>query len=146
MVASRGRRFGAFLIDPVLPGLATGLLVGILFALALGADSDEATVAIFVIGAMAGLVLLFAYKFILELAPWRATFGTKTMGIRIVAADGSEAGAIIGCEPPYVVFSLISVANPIFFILLAVDDARGWHDRLASTKAVMGWKPTAMPV
>ena len=112
-----------------------------MFALAFGADSDEATVAIFVIAAPVGLALLFAYKFIPELTPWRATFGKKILGIRIVAADGSEAGAgaIIGRELLYVVFGSISVVNPIFFILLAVDDdAGGWHDHLASTKAVTG--------
>lgn len=141
MVASKGRRLGAFLIDGVLLTLATVLLGSVLFALAFGADSDEASVAIFVIGGLAGLALLFAYKFVLELTPWRATFGKKILGIRIVAADGTEAGAgaIIGRELLYVVFSSISVVNLIFFIMLAVDeDARGWHDHLASTKVVMG--------
>lgn len=109
--------------------------------MAYGADSDEASVAIFLIGGLLVLVLVFAYKFILELTPWRATFGKKILGIRIVAADGSEAGAgaIIGRELLYVVFSSISIVNLIFYIMLAVDDdARGWHDHLASTKVVMG--------
>lgn len=141
MVASKGRRLGAFLIDSVLLSIATGLLAAVLFVLAYGAPSDEASVAIFVIGGLLGLVLVFAYKFILELTPWRATFGKKILGIRIVAADGSEAGAgaIIGRELLYVVFSSISIVNLIFYIMLAVDDdARGWHDHLASTKVVMG--------
>lgn len=141
MVASKGRRLGAFLIDSVLLSIATGLLAVVLFALAYGADSDEASVAIFLIGGLLVLVLVFAYKFILELTPWRATFGKKILGIRIVAADGSEAGAgaIIGRELLYVVFSSISIVNLIFYIMLAVDDdARGWHDHLASTKVVMG--------
>lgn len=141
MVASKGRRLGAFLIDSVLLSIATGLLAAVLFVLAYGADSDEASVAIFVIGGLLVLVLVFAYKFILELTPWRATFGKKILGIRIVAADGSEAGAgaIIGRELLYVVFSSISIVNLIFYIMLAVDeDARGWHDHLASTKVVMG--------
>ena len=141
MVASKGRRLGAFLIDSVLLSIATGLLAAVLFALAYGADSDEASVAIFLIGGLLVLVLVFAYKFILELTPWRATFGKKILGIRIVAADGSEAGAgaIIGRELLYVVFSSISIVNLIFYIMLAVDDdARGWHDHLASTKVVMG--------
>ena len=140
MVASKGRRLGAFLIDAVLLSLATGLLGSVLFALAWGADSDEASAAIFVIGGLSALLLLFAYKFILELTPWRATFGKKILGIRIVAADGAEAGAgaIIGRELLYVVFTSISIVNLIFFIMLAVDDdARGWHDHLASTKVVM---------
>lgn len=141
MVASKGRRLGAFLIDSVLLAIASGVIAGALFALAYGADSDEASVVIFVIGGFLGLGLLFAYKFVLELTPWRATFGKKALGIRIVAADGSEAGAgaIIGRELLYVVFSSISIVNLIFFIMLAVDeDARGWHDHLASTKVVMG--------
>ena len=141
MVASKGRRLGAFLIDAVLLVLATGLLASGLFALAFGAESDEASVAIWVIGGLGGLVLLFAYKFVLELTPWRATFGKKILGIRIVAADGTEAGAgaIIGRELLYVVFTSISIVNLIFLIMLAVDDdARGWHDYLASTKVVMG--------
>ncbi|MCY3693892.1 MAG: RDD family protein [Chloroflexi bacterium] len=141
MVASKGRRLGAFLIDSVLLSIATGLLAVVLFVLAYGADSDEASVAIFLIGGLLVLVLVFAYKFILELTPWRATFGKKILGIRIVAADGSEAGAgaIIGRELLYVVFSSISIVNLIFYIMLAVDDdARGWHDHLASTKVVMG--------
>lgn len=140
MVASKGRRLGAFLIDSLLLSIAAGLLAAVLFALAFGTDSDEASVAIFVIGGLMGLVLVFAYKFILELTPWRATFGKKILGIRIVAADGSEAGAgaIIGRELLYVVFSSISIVNLIFYIMLAVDDdARGWHDHLASTKVVM---------
>lgn len=141
MVASKGRRLGAFLIDSALLAVAAGLLASVLVALSFGADSDEASVAIFVIGGLLGLVLLFAYKFILELTPWRATFGKKILGIRIVAADGAEAGtgAIIGRELLYVVFTSISLVNLVFFIMLAVDDdARGWHDHLASTKVVMG--------
>lgn len=141
MVASKGRRLGAFLIDSVLLGIAIGVFATILFALVVGADDDDASVVIIVIGALLALALLFAYKFILELTPWRATFGKKILGIRIVAADGSEAGAgaIIGRELLYVVFSSISVVNLIFYIMLAVDeDARGWHDHLASTKVVMG--------
>lgn len=141
VVASKGRRLGAALIDAVLLAIASGVLASGLFALAYGANSDEAAAGIFAIGALSGLVLLFSYKFVLELTPWRATFGKKILGIRIVAADGAEAGsgAIIGREILYVVFSSISIVNLIFFIMLAVDDdARGWHDHLASTKVVLG--------
>ena len=141
MVASKGRRLAAFLVDSVLLGLATGLIVAVLFTLAAGADSDEAAVALTALAVLAAVVLLFAYKFVLELTPWRATFGKKIVGIRIVAADGSEAGAgaIIGREILYIVFSSIAMVNLVFLILLAVDkEARGWHDHLASTKVVMG--------
>ena len=141
MVASKGLRLAAFLIDAVLLGVATGVVAAVLFAIAAGSDFDESAGLVVVLGGLLALVLLFAYKFILELTPWRATFGKKIVGIRIVAADGSEAGAgaIIGREILYAVFSSISIVNLIFFIMLAVDDdARGWHDHLASTKVVMG--------
>ena len=146
MVASKGLRLAAFLIDGVLLGISLAVLVAAVFAMAAGADSDEAQVAFVVIGGLSGLALLFAYKFILELTPWRATFGKRILGIRVVAADGTEAGAgaIIGRELLYVVFSSISVVNLIFYIMLAVDeDARGWHDHLASTKVVKGRGPAA---
>ena len=141
MVASKGLRLAAFLIDAVLLGLAASAAAAALFAVAAGSDFDEAAVPVIVLGGLAVLVLLFAYKFILELTPWRATIGKKIMGIRVVAADGSEAGAgaIIGREILYMVFSSISIVNLVFYIMLAVDDdARGWHDHLASTKVVMG--------
>ena len=141
MVASKGRRLGAFLIDVAVLAIATGLLLAVLVALSIGAGSDEGSVAIFLLGGLLGFVLLFAYKFVLELTPWRATFGKKILGIRVVAADGAEAGAgaIIGRELLYVVFTSISLVNLVFFIMLAVDeDARGWHDHLAATKVVMG--------
>ena len=39
----------------------------------------------------------------------------------------------------YTLSILSPLVNLIFFIMLAVDeDARGWHDHLASTKVVMG--------
>ncbi len=138
MVASKGRRLGAFLIDAVIVSILTSLVAVTLFAAAYGADDDVAVVTILV-GAFSALGLVFAYKFVLELTPWRATFGKKILGIRIVAADGSEtgAGAIIWREILYVVFSGISLVNLVFLIMLAVDDeARGWHDHLASTKVV----------
>ena len=132
------------MIDTVLLGIAVAAIAAVVLTMAAGADSDEAQVVIVLVGGFSGLALLFAYKFILELTPWRATLGKRLLGIRVVAADGTEAGAgaIIGRELLYVVFSSISVVNLIFYIMLAVDEEdRGWHDHLASTKVVTGRGP-----
>ena len=138
MVASKGKRLGAFLIDVVIVSVFSGVVVTALFAAASQADEGVA-IATIILGASSALALVFAYKFVLELTPWRATFGKKALGIRIVAADGTEAGAgaIIWREILYAVFSGLSLVNLVFVIMLAVDDdARGWHDHLAGTKVV----------
>ena len=108
-----GKTPGAFLIDVVIVSVFSGVAVTALFAAASQADEGVA-IATFILGAGAVLALIFAYKFVLELTPWRATFGKKALGIRIVAADGTEAGAgaIIWREILYAVFSGISTREP----------------------------------
>ncbi len=169
MTASKGRRLGAAIIDGIILStvltLALVLVIGSIAASTVETGSGDTLVLEhaedaeslmegfdllgevegggLIFGSLAtfasALLMAIAYKFVLQLTPWRATFGKKILGLRIVAADGQEAsgGAIILREIIFAVVSGVQLVNVIFLIMLAVhEEARGWHDLAAGTKVV----------
>ena len=105
VLASRGARFGALMIDLILIGLAMilatvaiGLLAG--GTAKLGFEADQAKGAarhaldfLFILWVAAIFLFRNAYFLFFELGPRGATPGKRMVGIRIAARDGGRLSA-----------------------------------------------------
>ena len=106
VLASRGTRFGALMIDLVIMGVAMGVTSVVLLLAAAGLDSatggklgnpvkEMKTALEFVIILWIAAMFLFRYGYFLffELGPRGATPGKRMTGIRIAARDGGRLSA-----------------------------------------------------
>jgi len=107
VLASRGTRFGALLIDLVIMGVAMGVTSVVLLIAAAGLNTatggkidnpdPQLKIALeFVIILWIAAMFLFRYGYFLffELGPRGATPGKRMTGIRIAARDGGQPPAI----------------------------------------------------
>ena len=137
MLAERGARLGARILDGVLVFAAVFVAAIPLAALA---DSDTA-------GGV--LVTVFMMVMIVQwtlLATTGQTLAKRWLGIRVVKLDGSPAGFVhavflrswvtwllIGVTAPIVVGELLAIIDPL---LIFGDERRCLHDYLAGTKVI----------
>lgn len=140
VLASRGRRLAAVLLDGVIFGVAIGLAAvpTAMISDATGSKSSGPFIAIAVVlGMIIGIVNL------VQLYKTGQTIAKRWLGIRIVRTDGSRAGlgrivalrsmvpGLIGAIP--ILGPLFSLADPLFIF---ADDRRTLHDKIADTIVV----------
>jgi uncharacterized RDD family membrane protein YckC len=145
VLADRGTRLGAVLLDGV---LAMVIVVGaVIITLASGVSADDLAdeKGIFTLLAFAGLPLLALgiYQIVL-ISTTGQSLGKKWLGIRIVKLDGTPCGFVHGVllrswVPSFignipVVGALFAIADPLFIF---GDERRCLHDMIASTKVVV---------
>jgi uncharacterized RDD family membrane protein YckC len=132
MLAERGTRLGAALIDAVL--YIAAFMIGAMPGFMVG---DE-----FVIGAGAifAWIALVAYQWYL-ISTSGQTLAKKWLGIRIVRVDGSQLGFLYGVVLRSWVMGfaagLIPFVGLVDVLLIFGDERRCLHDHLAGTKVVV---------
>ncbi|KGQ19108.1 RDD domain containing protein [Lysobacter dokdonensis DS-58] len=141
VLASRGKRLGAILLDALLVAV---LVIVVMIPASLVSDSvgkDTGMIVGFSIGGI-GVLALFVVNIML-LYKYGQTIGKRWLGIRIVRTDGTRAGlgriialrqfvpGLIGAIP--LVGPLFSLADPLFIF---ADDRRTLHDKIADTIVV----------
>ena len=115
----------AYIIDAIIVGIVTGVLVGIL-------RLDPATS-----GNGLGLLINLVYFAVL----WSSTGGGQTLGMRIlnlkvICTDGSDLSIVQGVIR-WVGLFLSFIVIFIGVIWVAFDsDKQGWHDKIAGTYVV----------
>jgi uncharacterized RDD family membrane protein YckC len=130
-LATRGSRLAAAILDGLFIGLA--LVAGFL----LGALTGKDELGVLLAGVCA-LVAMVVQVVLLVQNRW--TLGKKAVGIKIVMADGSEAGfgRILGLR--IIVNGILSNIVPFYGIVDVLfifrDDQRCIHDLLAGTTVV----------
>lgn len=136
VLASRGARLGAHLLDTLLYGLC---FIGIIMA-AVGAGARTAG-ALALLGVLAGLGLFAANLVMLH--RHGQSVGKRIVGIRIVRSDGSRCalGRIVGLRMGVpILISLIPFAGYVFGLLdpLSIfrEERRCIHDHIADTIVV----------
>lgn len=134
VLASRGTRLGAYIVD--------GLIVGAWFIpLYAGAFQDGGPGTLSILSMLVGIGLFICNLVLLHQSG--QTIAKRWMNIRIVRADGSRAGlgrifslrmlvpGIIGAIP--VIGAIFTLADALFIF---GDDHRTLHDRIADTIVV----------
>ncbi len=120
-LAGIGTRFAALIINSIILGIITGLLVG--------GGKGAGGVASFLIG--------LAYQWYFLTQQNGQTLGKKMMGIRVIKVSGEPlqaADAIVR----YIGYYINSVVFMLGWIWALFDkDSQGWHDKLAGTYVVV---------
>jgi uncharacterized RDD family membrane protein YckC len=147
VLAGRGARLGATLIDLVLLG-AAGLpvMIGVvMFALVKGGRLKAASTSVATVAAIGGILGMIGFLIFqaYRLATRGQTLGKKWVGIRVVRLDGAPANfssavllrAVVPnvlARIPYLgwIFALVDV------LFIFRDDRRCLHDLMASTKVI----------
>jgi uncharacterized RDD family membrane protein YckC len=131
--ASRGRRFGTFIVDYVcFLGVSAG--IGILLVLLRGetamAEIEQIPDFLF------GIVIMSAYYIFFE-SLWGRTPGKLVFGTIMVNAQGSKPsfGQIIGR----------TLSRFIPFEAFSCLGERGWHDSIPNTYVVLAKNPAGTP-
>lgn len=91
-LADPGQRLSAFLLDLLLMAgaLIVATLLIVLGALSIGASSLQVAAMLWLLGFF---LLRNGYFIIMEMGPRAATFGKRTLGLRVVARDGGRLTA-----------------------------------------------------
>ena len=132
-LSSPGRRFGAYVLDIVVPFVAF-LMMGIIAGLggATGTDAGGGG------GAFLGLALFLAYVvWALVLFARGTTPGKHLLGMRVVKEDGRHAGFLTMLFREWIGKWISGVVFGLGFLWILFDrDNQGWHDKIASTYVV----------
>ncbi|UQA59579.1 RDD family protein [Polyangium aurulentum] len=138
LLASRGSRLGARLIDGLLQ-YAAAFLIGTGVRLALGLPRrslNEAGVDTYVLGAFAWLVPLSVQWYLT--ATTGQSIGKRLLGLKIVKMDGSPVDFVSGVILREWIGRLIdSVTCGIGTLMIFGDQQRCLHDHVASTKVIL---------
>lgn len=122
--ASRGQRFGTFVVDYI-GFISLGVLVGVAFAMVLGERSEEVLKKI--PDFLLGLLIYFAYYMIFEVWLGR-TPGKFVFGTRVVDQSGAKASARQ--------VAVRTLCRFIPFEAFSFLGGEGWHDSISKTRVV----------
>jgi len=141
-LATRGRRFGAAMVDALLAGAILGLLAW-LTSWNIWANAKNDTLWTLKIGEMASSFALFVVMQGYLVVTRRQTIGKLLFKIRIVRCDGTDASAIRIIGLRYGVSYLISIVSTAAMIFGFLDSLfifrksrRCLHDLIADTTVV----------
>lgn len=134
-LASPGKRFGAYILDGIIPVFALFMITGISAGIGASAGGGDGGAAL---GAGFGVILLLAYSiFAFVLFTKGTTPGKKMLGMRVIKEDGNPVGffrmffrEVIGKFISGLIFSLG------YLWILFDRDNQGWHDKLMSTYVI----------
>ncbi len=141
-LASPGRRLGAYFFDLLAPLIALSVILGVSGAAAFagvltgtraGADA----------GVGGGLLLAFllwvAYViWALVLFARGTTPGKRLLGMRVVKADGRNAGFFTMLAREWIGKPISGLFFLLGYLWILFDrDSQGWHDKLVSTYVVV---------
>lgn len=88
-LASRGTRFGALFIDlTIITAILIAFTILLLLGGAAGAGDGDIPVIVIVVWIVGAFLLRTFYFTVLEAGPKAATFGKRSVGIRVASADG----------------------------------------------------------
>ena len=133
-LASPGKRFGAYILDGVIPMVAIIVMLAIAGASqAAGADDGGGST-----GAVVGLLLLVAYVvWALTLFSRGTTPGKRLLGMTVIREDGSRAGFFTMLIREWIGKAISGMILALGFLWILFDrDNQGWHDKLMSTYVV----------
>jgi uncharacterized RDD family membrane protein YckC len=122
--ASKGRRFGTFVVDYVC-FLACCFAIGIVLSLVLGEQAIEVIQGM--PDVVLGLLILFVYYAVCE-GLWARTPGKFVFGTRVVTLAGGK--------PPLGQIVQRTLCRFIPFEPLSFLGKRGWHDSISKTRVV----------
>jgi|GEM_PF-112591 len=136
--ASKGRRFGNYIIDLVMRRIATaifGIGLGFIFALL---DSDgmfflNSSALGLLVNYLIGYTIMVIYYGFTEIAFKGKSIGKMITKTKVVDINGGPA------SQNQIVKRSLSRMIPFypFSVLFADDDGRGWHDQISRTRVVM---------
>jgi uncharacterized RDD family membrane protein YckC len=133
-------RLAAKLVDGVLAyGLGALLLALLIIALFFGSDrrpptdEQDALAGMIMLGCLVGLPLL--YNAICH-GLWGATIGKLAVGIRVVRADGTSLGLVLGTLRAFAELISIIVLGLGYLTVLVDDNRRALHDYICGTRVV----------
>ena len=128
-LSSPGKRFGAYVLDIMIPGVALFLILG-----AAGAGASASSGG----GLLIALLLMGAYAvWALRLFAQGTTPGKRALGMKVVLESGEPAGFGTMLFREWIGKLLSGLIFSLGFIWILLDRERqGWHDKLASTFVV----------
>lgn len=154
VLADRGARFLAFLIDVFLMFFAMLPGIGILFVVVDGAGPSSLGIFGRADGILSALLLAFVFLLAFQGFQWYListtgqSLGKRWLGVKIVRMDGLPCGFVHGVLlrswVPHLLVSFVPFLGYVFFLVDALfilgDERRCIHDHMASTQVVVAPK------
>lgn len=132
-LASPGKRFGAYILDLVVPLVALFSILVVAGAGAATGTEEGASV-----GVVLGILLSVGYIiWAFVLFAGGTTPGKKLLGMRVIKEDGRNAGFFTMLIREWIGKWISALILSLGFLWILFDrDNQGWHDKLMSTYVV----------
>ncbi|GAB0103041.1 hypothetical protein JMUB6875_20130 [Nocardia sp. JMUB6875] len=134
-------RFGARIIDYLIAGIPTGIVVGILQS-AMGGGIGAS-----IIGGALSTIIITAYFVLMETQNNGQTLGKKILGLRVIGPGGApldiqtsiKRNIFVLADIVWCIGNLISIGLMIYVAITIEQDPnkQGWHDKFAGGTQVL---------
>jgi uncharacterized RDD family membrane protein YckC len=136
-------RFLAYFIDAIIINIVVAIIsfaAGALIGLAGNGLHDSEKVASIAggVGAIIGLICVFAYYVVFCSGRWQATPGKRMLGIHLITVGGEKVGGwlALGRYLAYIISSLPFGIG--FFMIGWNEEKKGLHDMICKTRVIYG--------